>query len=84
MLATLQSQNRANAPNPSRVLYSRFDIKNLGILVSNSTLLRWEHLGRFPRRIRMAGTTVAWLKSEVDEWFDARSEERSRHVYADF
>ncbi len=32
----------------------------------------------------MAGTTVAWLKSEVDAWLDARAEERSRHVYADF
>jgi predicted DNA-binding transcriptional regulator AlpA len=32
----------------------------------------------------MAGTTVAWLKTEVDAWLEARAEERSRHVYADF
>lgn len=75
---------RANEPDHSKVLLSRHDLKARGITVSNSSLLRWEQLGRFPRRIRMAGTTVAWLKSEVDAWVEARAEERSRHVYADF
>ena len=67
-----------------KVLLSRSDLKALGINVSNSSLLRWEQLGRFPRRVRMAGTTVAWLKSEVDSWLEARAEERKHHVYADF
>ncbi|MBZ0164551.1 MAG: AlpA family phage regulatory protein [Notoacmeibacter sp.] len=69
---------------PSKVLLTRADLKSLGITVSNSSLLRWEQHGRFPRRIRMAGTTVAWLKAEVDAWLEARAEERSQHVYADF
>ena len=64
-------------------LLNRSDLKRLGIRVSNASLLRWEQRGRFPRRVRMAGTTVAWLKSEVDAWIEARAEERSRHVYAD-
>jgi prophage regulatory protein len=68
----------------SKVLLTRHDLKALGINVSNSSLLRWEAAARFPRRIRMAGTTVAWLKSEVDAWLEARAEERKRHVYADF
>lgn len=68
----------------SQVLLSRGDLRALGIRVSNSSLLRWEQRGRFPRRIRMAGTSVAWLKAEVDAWFDARAEERKRHVYAEF
>ncbi|WP_422372626.1 helix-turn-helix transcriptional regulator [Hoeflea sp.] len=69
--------------NP-KVLLTRSDLKALGIAVSNSSLLRWELAGRFPRRIRMAGTTVAWLKGEVDDWLNARAEERKRHVYAEF
>lgn len=67
-----------------KLVLGRRDLQKIGITVSNSSLLRWEQHGRFPRRIRMAGTTVAWLKSEVDAWLEARAEERSRHVYADF
>lgn len=70
-------------PNQNQVLLSRQDLKNLGVTVSNTSLLRWEQNGRFPRRIRMAGTTVAWLKSEIDEWLEARADERKQHVYAD-
>ena len=69
---------------PEQIVLNRRDLISLGIRVSNSSLLRWEQTGRFPRRIRMAGTTVAWLKSEVDAWVEARAEERSRHTYADF
>ncbi len=67
-----------------RIVLSRDDLVELGIRVSNVSLLRWEAAGRFPRRIRMAGTRVAWIKAEVDAWLEARAEERSRHVYADF
>ncbi|TIL31699.1 AlpA family phage regulatory protein [Mesorhizobium sp.] len=66
-----------------KTLLVRDDLKRLGIKVSNSSLLRWEMRGRFPRRIRMAGTTVAWLADEVREWVEARKAERARHVYAD-
>lgn len=79
----MSSQNTFQAFVDQQVVLSRNDLKRLGINVSNSTLLRWEHLGRFPRRIRMAGTSVAWLKSEVDEWLSDRAKERSSHHYAD-
>lgn len=70
--------------NPQRkVLLTRADLKALGIGVSPTTLLRWEQNKRFPRRIRMAGTSVAWLAAEVDAWFADRASERDRHVYAD-
>lgn len=62
----------------------RDDLKRIGILFSNTTLLRWEAAGRFPRRIRMAGTTVAWLKSEIDQWLEDRSEERAHAHYAEY
>lgn len=68
---------------PQAILLSRANLKQLGIRVSNSSLLRWEASGRFPRRVRMAGTTVAWLAREIDEWLAARAEERARTHYAD-
>ena len=67
----------------SQLLYTRADLKRLGITVSNSSLLRWEAAGRFPRRIRMAGTSVAWIAAEVTAWLAARAEERARVHYAD-
>lgn len=67
-----------------QALANRADLARFGIKVSNSTLLRWEAAGRFPRRIRMAGTSVAWLLGEVEQWLTDRAEERSRTHYADF
>ncbi|MBO6676586.1 MAG: AlpA family phage regulatory protein [Rhizobiales bacterium] len=66
-----------------QLVLNRADLKRLGIRVSNSSLLRWEHAGRFPLRLRMAGTSVAWLKSEVDAWLSDRATERVNHHYAD-
>ena len=67
-----------------RTLASRADLKRLGINVSNTTLLRWEARGRFPRRIRMAGTSVAWFLSEIEDWLAERADERARTHYAEF
>lgn len=58
-------------------------MKRFGITVSNSTLLRWEQLGRFPRRVKLAGTRVAWLASEVIAFLAKCSADRSRTYYAD-
>ena len=66
-----------------KLVLTRDDLKALGIKVSNTTLLRWEQDKRFPRRIRMAGTSVGWLASEIDAWVAGRAAERSRHHYAD-
>lgn len=70
--------------NGQKALASRADLKRLGIIVSNSTLLRWESRGRFPRRVRLAGTSVAWLLNELEQWLAERAEERSRTHYAEF
>ena len=70
--------------NGQKALATRADLKRLGITVSNSTLLRWEARGRFPRRVRLAGTSVAWLLNEIELWLADRPEERSCHHYADF
>ena len=51
--------------------------------ISNSTLLRWEARGRFPRRVRLAGTSVAWLLNEIEQWLAERAVERDTWHYAD-
>lgn len=66
-----------------KLLVSRSDLKQLGVTVSNCSLLRWEAQGRFPRRVRMAGTTVAWASDEVIAWYRKRLSERVHHHYAD-
>jgi predicted DNA-binding transcriptional regulator AlpA len=66
-----------------KLLLSRKDLKGLGIDQSNTTLLRWEALGRFPHRLYLAGTTVRWLSSEVYAWLAERAQERASHVYAE-
>jgi predicted DNA-binding transcriptional regulator AlpA len=68
----------------SKLLLTRADLRELGIPGTNTTLLRREADGRFPRRIRIAGTTVCWLASEVDVWLAERAAERDEHVYAEY
>ncbi|MDX8353956.1 helix-turn-helix transcriptional regulator [Cognatiyoonia sp. IB215182] len=65
-------------------LATRADLKRMGITLSNTTLLRLEARGRFPRRIRIGGTSVAWLMSELNVWLSERAEERARTHYADY
>jgi prophage regulatory protein len=67
-----------------KTLATRDDLKRMGINVSNTSLLRWEKQGRFPRRIRMAGTTVAWFVSDLEDWLADRSAERTRTHYAEY
>ncbi|MAQ81703.1 MAG: hypothetical protein CMH12_00560 [Maritimibacter sp.] len=67
-----------------KALATRSDLKRFGVKVSNTTLLRWEKLGRFPRRARPGGTTVAWILSEIEDWLAERAAERSRTHYAEY
>lgn len=66
----------------SKQLLSRADLKALGIWQSNTTLLRLEAAGRFPRRVRIGGTSVAWLADEIDAWLAGCAAERTNHHYA--
>ena len=67
-----------------KTLATRADLKRIGVNVSNTTLLRWEACGRFPRRARMGGTTVAWFMSEIEDWLAERAAERARTYYAEY
>jgi len=70
--------------NGRKTLATRDDLKRLGIIVSNTTLLRWEKQGRFPRRLKCGGTTVAWFLSEIEDWFTERDAERAHTHYAEY
>ena len=37
--------------------------------VSWRTLARWERMGKFPKRYKIGPRTVAWKKSQIDQWF---------------
>ena len=67
----------------NKLLLSRADLKALGIWQSNSTLLRLEAVGRFPRRLRLAGASVCWDRAELMAWIEARKAERADFHYAD-
>lgn len=70
--------------NPkSKVLLSRSDLRDLGITLSNSSLLRAEARGSFPRRLRLSPATVCWDSNEVAEWLESRKAERADWHYAD-
>jgi prophage regulatory protein len=61
-----------------RVLYTRADLRRLGVRISNSTLLRLEAAGRWPKRVRIADHSIAWVREEVDAHIEALSSARGR------
>lgn len=50
---------------PNKILLTRGDLPRLGINLSNSTMLRLEAAGQFPKRLRIGAHSVAWLSSEI-------------------
>lgn len=67
----------------TKILLSRTDLKNLGIFQSNSSLIRAEIRGTFPKRLRLSSGLVCWVRSEIHDWIEARKAERDEHVYSD-
>lgn len=49
----------------TKIVLTREDLARLGINISNSTMLRLEAVGRFPKRIRIGDQSVAWFANEV-------------------
>jgi prophage regulatory protein len=64
-------------------LLTRKDLVSMGINKANTTLLRWEYAGRFPRRLRLGGTTVVWRRDEIEHWLADTSAARCRAHYSD-
>ena len=40
--------------------------------LSRTSIWRMETEGRFPRRRRLTGNSVAWIEEEVINWLDSR------------
>jgi predicted DNA-binding transcriptional regulator AlpA len=59
-----------------RLLYSREHLPRLGINLSNSTMLRLEAAGQFPKRVRIGAHSVAWLAAEIHEHIAKLAAER--------
>lgn len=59
-----------------RVLYTRADLRRLGVRISKSTLLRLEAAGRWPKRVRLGCHSVAWIREEVDAHIAKLADER--------
>lgn len=55
-------------------------ITAIGIKVSKTTIWRWERLGLFPRRVRLAGCMVAWKRSEVLAWLQEQLDNREKYM----
>jgi prophage regulatory protein len=51
----------------TKLLLFRKDLERLGLNYSNSTMLRWEAAGKFPKRVRVGAQSVAWLASEIHQ-----------------
>ena len=72
-----------NNAHTKKLLLNREDLKALGIWQSNSTLIRQEALGRFPKRVRLSAAAVCWSNDEVLAWIDERKADRDGWHYAD-
>ena len=44
-------------------------LKTTCVSFCRKTIDRWERNGKFPKRIRLGATAVAWVESEIDQWF---------------
>lgn len=44
--------------------------------LSDVSVWRQEQVGTFPRRIKLGGNSVGWLKSEIDGWLEQLAAER--------
>lgn len=79
----MQNQ-RTESIQENAIFLSREDLRDLGIRVSSSTLIRWQNAGRFPNAVRLGGTKLAWRKDQVMRWCDQCVKDAQNFTYADF
>lgn len=51
--------------------------------LSDVSVWRQERAGTFPKRLRLGGNSVGWLKSEIDGWLQQRAADRGDHGNGD-
>lgn len=60
-----------------RRLVSKKELKSLlGIPYSPQHIARLEAAGKFPKRLRLGQSRVAWLQAEVEQWIADKVAER--------
>jgi|APTNR8051073442_1049403.scaffolds.fasta_scaffold02340_3 prophage regulatory protein len=64
-------------------LITREGLKSRGISYSNVHLIRLENAGRFPRRVTLSRTRVAWAADEIESWLKDLIAERDAKVDTD-
>jgi len=57
-------------------LLDRNDLRDRGLGMSNTHLLRLERAGKFPKRTRISPQKVCWVEAEIHDWLEARLLER--------
>ncbi|WP_170593172.1 helix-turn-helix transcriptional regulator [Ruegeria lacuscaerulensis] len=55
-----------------RLLLDYDDLKKMGIKFSREQFRRMEMDGRFPKRIRLSASRVAWKLSDIEAWVASR------------
>lgn len=48
------------------------------VLYSPAHIDRLEKAGQFPKRVRLGQHRVGWLESEVEDWLQARLDDRDK------
>jgi prophage regulatory protein len=48
------------------------ELKAEGVRFSRKHLERLERLGLFPRRVKISARRIGWIKTEVQDWVQAR------------
>lgn len=77
-MKALNMENQLEQAVACRLLYNREHLPRLGINLSNSTMLRLEASGQFPKRVRIGAHSVAWLASEIHEHIVKLAAEREQ------
>ena len=45
--------------------------------LSDPTIYRLEKQGKFPKRLKIGGNSVAWMESEVLDWIQSKADARN-------
>lgn len=72
-MTTQQNRNTETQFTPTQPRFIRQPAVLARVGVTWITILRWEKQGRFPKRRKIGERAVAWVESEIDEWFAAKA-----------
>jgi prophage regulatory protein len=59
-------------------LLDRAALQERGIPYGRVHLWRLEKAGKFPKRVALSSSRIAWIESEIDAWIGARVTARNR------